>query len=95
MYVAAASILIASLVAMTKDNLKARLAYSTVSQLSYITLGAALAHAGERDRGEHAHRDARDGQDHLVLLRRGHLRRDAQDRDQPDARHRVDRCRSR
>ena len=43
MYVAAASVLIASLVALTKDNLKARLAYSTVSQLSYITLGAALA----------------------------------------------------
>ena len=29
--------------ALTKDNLKARLAYSTVSQLSYVTLGAALA----------------------------------------------------
>jgi multicomponent Na+:H+ antiporter subunit D len=43
MYVAGASVLIASLVAMTKDNLKARLAYSTVSQLSYVTLGAALA----------------------------------------------------
>jgi multicomponent Na+:H+ antiporter subunit D len=43
MYIAAASVLIASLVALTKDNLKARLAYSTVSQLSYITLGAALA----------------------------------------------------
>jgi len=43
MWVAAATILIASLVAMTKDNLKARLAYSTISQLSYITLGAALA----------------------------------------------------
>lgn len=42
-YVAAATILIASLVAMTKDNLKARLAYSTVSQLSYIVLGAMLA----------------------------------------------------
>jgi multicomponent Na+:H+ antiporter subunit D len=42
-YVAAATILIASLVAMTKDNLKARLAYSTVSQLAYITLGAAIA----------------------------------------------------
>ncbi|MEE8308440.1 MAG: proton-conducting transporter membrane subunit, partial [Gammaproteobacteria bacterium] len=42
-WVAAASILIASIVAMTKDNLKARLAYSTVSQLSYVTLGAALA----------------------------------------------------
>ncbi|MGB5440375.1 MAG: proton-conducting transporter membrane subunit, partial [Gammaproteobacteria bacterium] len=40
---AAATILIASMVAMTKDNLKARLAYSTVSQLSYIVLGAMLA----------------------------------------------------
>ena len=43
MWVAAASIVIASLIAMTKDNLKARLAYSTVSQLSYVTVGAALA----------------------------------------------------
>lgn len=43
MYAASATILIASLIAMTKDNLKARLAYSTISQLSYIILGAALA----------------------------------------------------
>jgi multicomponent Na+:H+ antiporter subunit D len=42
-YVAAATIILASLVAMTKDNLKARLAYSTVSQLSYVVLGAMLA----------------------------------------------------
>ena len=42
-YLACASILLASLVAMTKDNLKARLAYSTISQLAYITLGAAIA----------------------------------------------------
>ncbi len=42
-YLAGASILLASLVAMTRDNLKARLAYSTVSQLAYVTLGAALA----------------------------------------------------
>jgi multicomponent Na+:H+ antiporter subunit D len=42
-YVAGGTILIASLVAMRKDNLKARLAYSTVSQLSYIVLGAMLA----------------------------------------------------
>jgi multicomponent Na+:H+ antiporter subunit D len=42
-YIAAATILIASLVAMTKDNLKLRLAYSTVSQLSYIVMGAMLA----------------------------------------------------
>lgn len=43
MWIAAYSILAASIVAMTKDNLKARLAYSTISQLSYITLGLALA----------------------------------------------------
>ena len=42
-YVAAATIIIASLVAMQKDNLKLRLAYSTVSQLSYVVLGAMLA----------------------------------------------------
>ena len=40
---AAATILLASLIAMTKDNLKARLAYSTISQLSYIVLGALIA----------------------------------------------------
>jgi multicomponent Na+:H+ antiporter subunit D len=43
MYVAALTIILASLVALTKDNLKARLAYSTISQLSYIVLGGALA----------------------------------------------------
>jgi len=43
MWLAAFSILAASIIAMTKDNLKARLAYSTISQLSYITLGMALA----------------------------------------------------
>ena len=42
-WVAAATIILASLVALRKDNLKARLAYSTVSQLSYIVLGALLA----------------------------------------------------
>ncbi len=42
-WVAAATILYASCIALTKDNLKARLAYSTISQLSYIVLGAALA----------------------------------------------------
>jgi multicomponent Na+:H+ antiporter subunit D len=43
LYVAGGTILLASLVAMTKDNIKARLAYSTVSQLGYIVLGALLA----------------------------------------------------
>jgi multicomponent Na+:H+ antiporter subunit D len=43
LYFAGATILIGSLVAMRKDNLKARLAYSTISQLSYIVAGALLA----------------------------------------------------
>lgn len=37
------TIIAASLIALTKDNLKARLAYSTVAQLAYVTLGAMLA----------------------------------------------------
>jgi len=40
--VAAVTILGGSLLALRQDNLKARLAYSTVSQLSYIILGVAL-----------------------------------------------------
>jgi multicomponent Na+:H+ antiporter subunit D len=36
------TIIVASMIALSKDNLKARLAYSTVSQLSYIILGVAL-----------------------------------------------------
>ena len=43
MWVAAFSLIVASLIAMGKDNLKARLAYSTVAQLAYVTLGAMLA----------------------------------------------------
>ncbi|HCP00333.1 MAG TPA: cation:proton antiporter, partial [Rhodospirillaceae bacterium] len=42
-YLATFSLLAASLIAVSKDNLKARLAYSTVSQLAYIVLGAAIA----------------------------------------------------
>ncbi|MEO1027660.1 MAG: monovalent cation/H+ antiporter subunit D family protein [Pseudomonadota bacterium] len=41
--VACFTIIAASLIAMTKDNLKARLAFSTVAQLSYVTAGAMLA----------------------------------------------------
>ena len=40
--VAAVTILVGSLLALGQDNLKARLAFSTVSQLSYIVLGGAL-----------------------------------------------------
>ncbi len=41
-YFVSITILVASIVALSKDNLKARLAYSTVSQLSYVILGVAL-----------------------------------------------------
>lgn len=41
-YFVSITILLASVIALSKDNLKLRLAYSTVSQLSYIILGVAL-----------------------------------------------------
>jgi multicomponent Na+:H+ antiporter subunit D len=41
-YFVSITILVGSIVALSKDNLKARLAYSTVSQLSYVILGVAL-----------------------------------------------------
>ena len=40
--VAAITLLTASVIALRQDNLKRRLAYSTISQLSYIVLGLAL-----------------------------------------------------
>jgi len=41
-YFVSFTIIIASMFALMQDNLKKRLAYSTISQLSYIALGAAL-----------------------------------------------------
>jgi multicomponent Na+:H+ antiporter subunit D len=41
-YLAAFTIVMASFIALTKDDIKARLAYSTVSQLSYVVIGVAL-----------------------------------------------------
>ena len=38
MYIAAITIVVASIVALKQDNIKRMLAYSTVSQLSYIVL---------------------------------------------------------
>ena len=40
--IAAFTLLTASVIALRKDNLKRRLAYSTISQLSYIVLGLAI-----------------------------------------------------
>jgi multicomponent Na+:H+ antiporter subunit D len=42
-WLASFTLLATSIIAIYKDDLKARLAYSTISQLSYIILGAALA----------------------------------------------------
>ncbi len=42
LYLAGVTILIASIIALRSDNLKRRLAYSTISQLSYVILATAL-----------------------------------------------------
>ena len=42
-WVAAFTVIVSSLIALSQDNLKRRLAFSTIGQLSYIILGAALA----------------------------------------------------
>ena len=42
LWIAAFTILAGSLIALSQDNLKRRLAFSTISQLGYIVLGAAL-----------------------------------------------------
>lgn len=41
-FLASFTIVMASVIALSRDNLKARLAFSTISQLSYIILGAVL-----------------------------------------------------
>lgn len=41
-WVAAFTVIVSSLIAMSQDNLKRRLAFSTIGQLSYIILGVAL-----------------------------------------------------
>lgn len=42
-YAAGFTVLVASIIAISQDNLKRRLAYSTISQLSYVVLAAAMA----------------------------------------------------
>lgn len=43
MWVSAFSLIAATIVALRKDDLKLRLAYSTIAQLAYVTLGVSLA----------------------------------------------------
>lgn len=50
-YFVSFTILMASIIALSKTNLKARLAYSTVSQLSYIILGVAMLTPSSIDGG--------------------------------------------
>jgi multicomponent Na+:H+ antiporter subunit D len=50
-YFVSFTILMASIIALSKTNLKARLAYSTVSQLSYIILGVAMLTPASIDGG--------------------------------------------
>ncbi|TKS57839.1 MAG: cation:proton antiporter [Nitrospira sp.] len=45
-FIASFTIIMASIYALTRDNLKALLAYSTISQLSYMVLGGALLTPG-------------------------------------------------
>ena len=42
LYVAGFTIIVASAIALRQDNLKRRLAYSTISQLSYVVMGAMI-----------------------------------------------------
>ena len=45
-YVAAFTVLVSSLIALSQDNLKRRLAFSTIGQLGYITVGASMLASG-------------------------------------------------
>lgn len=42
LYVASFTVIVSSIIALQQDNLKRRLAYSTISQLSYVVFGALL-----------------------------------------------------
>ncbi len=77
-YFVSFTIIIASVIALTKTNLKARLAYSTVSQLSYVILGVAMLTPRGISGGSHAYRQPRLLQDHPLLLRRGYCRGERQ-----------------
>ena len=68
--VAGITVIVASLIALAQDNLKRRLAYSTVSQLSYVVLGVAILTPLSDPRRGHAHRRPCGEQDHALLRRR-------------------------
>ena len=86
--VAGSTVIAASVVALRQDNLKRRLAYSTVSQLSYVVLGAAiLAPISLIGAAMHIAAHAV-GKITLFFAAGVDLHRRAQDRGQPARRHR-------
>ena len=86
--IACITIITASVIALTKDDLKARLAYSTVSQLSYVVLGVALLTPQRNYRRLDPYRQPRFFQDYPLHGRRGHLRGHAHQKDQRAERRR-------
>ena len=72
MVLACATILISSLIALSQDNLKRRLAFSTIGQLGYVILGGPGNRSGN-GRGGSPHRHACLRENHLVLLCRCHF----------------------
>ena len=82
------TLIVASLIALTQDNLKARLAYSTVGQLSYIILGVGLA-TKSGAAGALLHIPMHAVGKITLFLRRGNLRSLRRQVYQPNARHRA------
>ena len=65
-WIAVCTILLSSLIAMQKDNLKARLAYSTVGQLSLHRSGCVYFDAGQHGGRYVPYRGSRIYENHLV-----------------------------
>ena len=79
MTIASFTMLMAAVVAIRQDNLKARLAYSTISQLALHRPRRGDGDRHRRPRRRHAARHACGGQDHPLLLRRRHPGRHPQE----------------
>ena len=87
-YLAAFTIVVASVIALTKEDLKARLAYSTVSQLSYIIIGIGMLTPMGVTGWTASHCPPCVCEDYVVLRRRRHLRGHAPQEDSADGRPR-------
>ena len=87
--ISAGTLLIGSMLALRHDNLKRRLAYSTISHLSYIVLGRGAHRPARAHRRAAPYRGARRHQDHPLLRSRGYTRADAQGERERTGRHRT------